>query len=341
MLTDVFVTRYEDTPIWTSFGDRERRFMVQAAKIITEQVFPYYINGDLNHSAKETLQAIHDKIAMEIGIDPLSPLYLGTYRYQIVDVVKNFFTRDFEPGLDVDIFIKRRVSFVELAMREYENQLELAHSEFERRVAASRGDGNLYNLARALHIPEATEEFMRQQYDAQSKTLSQNIAEINERFRQARFPLLYRNGFVQFSEDAVIAGTIEEPFWSLISDPKWKNVEHDLLEAIDRRDNKRKDAALSAAKALESTIKIISDEKGWTTCNEKGAAGYIDNLVSAKNGRFIDVWEATLLKSFFSEVRNKLGHGSGTAPMLELSKQQDSWAIQTCMSWISSLITRL
>lgn len=47
-----------------------------------------------------------------------------------------------------------------------------------------------------------------------------------------------------------------------------------------------------------------------------------------------------MLKTFFSEVRNKLGHGPGAAPMLELSEQQNSWAIQSCMSWIKSLIAR-
>lgn len=39
----------------------------------------------------------------------------------------------------------------------------------------------------------------------------------------------------------------------------------DVTEAIDRRDTGRRDPSFSAAKALESTIKIVSDEKGWTT----------------------------------------------------------------------------
>lgn len=340
MLTDVFVNRYEDTRIWTSFGDREKRFMVQAAKIITEQVFPYYVNGNEDKSAKKTLQSLHDKIAMEIGIDPLSPLYIGTYRYPIVDVVKNFFTEDFEPTLDADVFIKRRVSFVELAFREYEDQKNGENADLARRITAVQGDEQLPQLARTLRLPIFTEDYIRDQNSARNDSFNQNTTELNERFRQARFPLSYRNGFIQFSEDSVISAIIEKPFWSIVSDPKWKNVEHDLLEAIDRRDNKRKDAALSAAKALESAIKIISDEKGWTTKKEKGAASYIDNLVSEKNGRFIDVWESNMLKSFFSEIRNNLGHGPGAAPMLELNEQQNSWAIQTCMSWINSLIAR-
>ena len=48
---------------------------------------------------------------------------------------------------------------------------------------------------------------------------------------------------------------------------------------------------------MESAIKIISDEKGWTTGNEKGAANYIDHLASANHGRFIEAWESDALKA--------------------------------------------
>jgi len=55
------------------------------------------------------------------------------------------------------------------------------------------------------------------------------------------------------------------------------NVETDIKEAIDRRDTNGRDAPFYAMRALESALKIISDEKGWTTGREKGASNYIDN----------------------------------------------------------------
>ncbi len=70
----------------------------------------------------------------------------------------------------------------------------------------------------------------------------------------------------------------EEPFWKLVADPIWKNVDTDMKEAIDRRDGGERDPAWYAARALESTIKIISGEKGWSHGREKGAHNYIDNL---------------------------------------------------------------
>jgi hypothetical protein len=55
-------------------------------------------------------------------------------------------------------------------------------------------------------------------------------------------------------------------------------VDHDIKEAIDLRDTHGRDPAFYAARALESTIKIISDEKGLSTAKERGAHNYIDNL---------------------------------------------------------------
>ena len=107
-----------------------------------------------------------------------------------------------------------------------------------------------------------------------------------------------------------------------------------------RRDSGGRDPAFYAAKALESAIKIISNDRGWTHGGEKGAHNFIDNLASSKNG-FIEPWEGETLKAFFTKVRNPLGHGPGGEPMPALTPQQTDWAIETCMSWVKSLIKRL
>ena len=111
-----------------------------------------------------------------------------------------------------------------------------------------------------------------------------------------------------------------------------------MKEAIDLRDASGRDPARYAAHSLESTIKIISDEKQLTTGNEKGASNYIDNLRGAK---LIEVWEMEALKHFFSKVRNPIGHGPGAAPMPSLTDHQTNWAIENSMIWIKSLIRRM
>lgn len=167
------------------------------------------------------------------------------------------------------------------------------------------------------------------------------VHELNIRFREARLPLQYHNGLFQYSSDNITASKIHEPFWNLLKDTKWMNVDIDIKEAIDRRDNNERDAVLYALKALESTIKIISDEKGWTRGNERGAAHYIDNLVSSANGRFIDPWEAEYLKALFRDLRNPHGHGPGSATQPTLSYHQQNWVIESSMIWIKSLANRI
>jgi hypothetical protein len=178
-------------------------------------------------------------------------------------------------------------------------------------------------------------------HEHRQKLFRAAIHELNLRFRDAGIPLQYHNGLFQYSFDKVIASQIDEPFWTLLKNPKWTNVDIDIKEAIDRRDNNHRDAALSALKALESTIKIISDEKRWTRGNERGAASYIDNLVSSKTGRFIEPWEAEQLKALYRDLRNPHGHGPGSAPQPTLSSHQQNWVIECAMIWIKSLINRM
>jgi hypothetical protein len=158
-------------------------------------------------------------------------------------------------------------------------------------------------------------EMFKSELERATATFRNAAEELYERLRRAGYPLHYHNGFLQFSNDALIQANVEAPFWALIAASKWANVDADMKEALDRRDAGGRDPALYAARALESTIKIISGEKGWTHGKEKGAHNFIDNLRSKGNGRFIEVWEAEALKGFFTSVRNPLGHGPGGEPI--------------------------
>ena len=141
--------------------------------------------------------------------------------------------------------------------------------------------------------------------------------------------------------DEKIEQNIAKPFWDLVADPMWKNVDIDMKEALDRRDSNDKDPAIFAAKALESAIKIVSEKKGWTRGTETGASNYVDNLVSKANGGLLAVWESEMLKDYFRKVRNSLGHGPGSEPMPTLNLPQTDWAIETAMSWVRTLVRRL
>lgn len=353
MLTDIFAERYATVPLWQSFGEGERRLLVQGFRIVGEQLFPYWTHdGKERDGAKAKWQSLHDRLSMELGLQELSPKYFSyqsmfngkphtnTGTYSLDRVSKAFVCADYAPAIPADRFIKERLSFIEIAFRDKEGIVAAMNADLPRRIAEAELASKIVP-ARGFRLPGNAADGVRAFNDTINREFRASVDELNERLRRAGTNLNYHNGFIQVAEDALVEKQIETPFWSLVRDPKWQNVDTDMKEAIDRRDGGDRDPAFYAARALESAIKIISNEKGWTHGGEKGAHSYIDNLASSKNGAFITKWEQEALKDIFTHVRNPLGHGSGGEKMPELSQQQTSWAIETCMAWVKSLVLRM
>jgi hypothetical protein len=355
MLTDIFAYRYQDYRIWNNYSELEARMLNQAFGIVKE-IFPYWDSaGKEDAVAKKKWKRLHDQLAHELGIDELSQRYYSytsKTAYGTEIPVSGWFSFDHVCGSfikaacpsnhpDPDRFIKERLSFIELAFRLRGGEILAANASFPAVVAdASKRDAELARRAGVL-VPGRSVDGVRAFNATLNQTFAGQVAELNERFRRARAPLNYHNGFIQVATDNLIEKNIAKPFWDLVADPLWANVDIDMKEALDRRDSNDKDPALFAAKALESAIKITSDKKGWTHGKEKGAANYIDNLVSKANGGFISVWEGEMLQDYFRKVRNTLGHGPGSAPMPVLTAEQTDWAIETAMSWVRTLIRRI
>ncbi len=341
MLTDIFADRYENTPINYASLQRVKRFMMQASLMITNQLLPLSGDDERNCENSVIISKVHSDLCMELGFHQLTAQTLLTKRLSIREQTANFLGAISDADEDLDSRIKVRLSFIELAFREYESHIKKDNEDLESRRIKILENEKLASLGKKYNIPAFREDVIASNLCINSENSHNNIHELRERFKKAGLPLTYSSGYIQFSDDGLVEDSIKQPFWRAIDDPKWASVEHDMHVAIDLRDTGRTGAAASAAKALESTIKIISKEKGWNRGSEKGATHYIDNLVSEKNGRFIEVWEASVLTGFFRDVRNKLQHGAGAEPITILSKQQDDWAIETCMSWIKSLVNRM
>lgn len=349
MLTDIFADRYANRPLWQHYTQAEAKLLTQCFRNVAEQVLPYWLNGKENETNKAKWKALHDKLSMELGVSELAPTYYS-YRaeymgkphtnsgFYTMDVVcKAFVTASF-PGGSADRFIKERLSFIEIAFRMREQDIAAADLDTPEKLAAARLMQSF--AGSGLRIPGDRVEAQKYLQNVVKTQFAGYVDELNTRFKQAGAPLNYHNGFIQIAGDVLVEATVERPFWQVVADARWKNVDIDMKEAIDRRDSGDRDPALYAAKALESTIKIISGLQGWTHGGEKGAHAFIDNLGAAKNGQFIERWEANALKAFFTSVRNPLGHGPGGEPMPELSPAQTSWAIESCMSWIKALVFR-
>ena len=316
MIHDLFFRRY---PQMIYGADRPtpamHQLFVQAAHIVFV---------DLHEKLKldaAFFQKVHDALARELGLGLLS-------NAQSYDAMcGEFLVERYDLWNDghgsADTFLKRRLSIVELLFRTAEERV----ATFQ--PTASSGPSFFRRTSDTSFV------------EAAASAMADAVRELNNRFRQAGVPLHFHNGLIQFAQDDLTEDRNTGPCWTLLRDAKWSNADRELKEAFDRSDNGRADAAFYSAKALESVIKIISDERGWTTGSERGAANYIDNLVSQRNGRFILPWEAELLKAFFAHVRNPHGHGAGSQPPPDLADYQMKWAIETAMSWIKSLIRRL
>lgn len=344
MLTDIFAFRYASKPIWHSFTTRESRLLLQSFRIVQEQICPFYTKeGKVSDWGKTFWTDIHNRLSTELGVKSLSPLAYGYYQkwngndvwqsgtYTMMNVCETWMISEPKSPSDCDGFMKERLSLIEVAFRKQEELVFTPSPAFVNDFLGHRG----------LRVPGNPEEGRRSYDQMRQEAFGLARDELNTRFRQAGSPLQYHNGFIQISEDNLVAESIETPFWQLISGVEWVNVDTDMKEALDLRDSGGRDPAFYAARALESAIKIISDKRGVTTGGEKSAYNFIENLSSKRGGNFISEWESQFLKEFFDKIRNPFGHGPGNAQMPSLSVEQTNWAIETCMVWAKSLIKRL
>lgn len=320
MLTDIFHKRYPRRFLFgDGFPNELRKLLNQAGQIIAQDLFTTV-------SVKDKIyKDSHDRLAREYGIGILGEG--KTYEEICLRLLFEYYDLWNNRHGDQDYFLKMRLGLIELLFRGAEEYLRKEHKSNDLGMIASILSKQTFPKSKST-IEIALLKFIT------------SVDELNARFREANCPFTYHNGYIQLVEDELTDKEIEEPFWRLVSDEKWKNVDYEMKEAIDRRDAGKEDAVTYALQALESTIKIISDEKGWTTGREKGALNYIDNLVSSSNGRYIDVWEVDAMKHLFSTLRNPRSHGAGSGQRPESHEQQRIWAIESCMSWIKSLINR-
>lgn len=343
--------------MFNNVGQKESALFVQTYRIVNEQIWKYHgHDGKIDSTVKAIWTNIHDRLSMEFGVKELSPRYYSYQTtwmgnphtssgwYEMNFVVEQWMNAKFSADLDPDAFVKRRLSFIELALRMREEQVTQANAKLAGELSqAELRDKAAHRavIAPGIRIPGSWANNLQALNDTMNRVFAENVHEVNERLKQADMPLHYHNGYLQITQDELLEKHVEQPFWTLVQSAEWKNVSIDMAEAIDRRDTGGRDPSFYAAKALESTIKIICDIKGWTTGKEKGVSDFLSHLESKANGAFIAGWERQSIQRFYSDVRNDLGHGPGSQDMPSFTLQQTDHAIEFCMSWVKSLIRRL
>ena len=352
-LTDIFARRYQDTLLWRRFGGNEQRLLVQASRIVSEQLFLESENHVWEH--------LDRTLSMELGVTNLSALsatgparvslqqQIHAATFPAASACQHFMYAPYDDSVSPDRFVKERLSFVEIAFRKKEGQITGENANLDQRlqeellkasrIAPGPREFQVRRLEAKRRLHEKEKE-MRAANERLNRRFESACRELNARFRQAEANLHYHNGFIQLASDCTTEAQIEQPFWSLLRSSEWQSVDREMKEAIDLRDTGGPNPGFHAAKALESAIKIVSDLRNWTSGKERGAISYLDNLRARKNGEFIAQWEYVILHKFFSAVRNPSAHGAGSEQPLSLSEAQTDWAIGFCMIWIRSLIRR-
>lgn len=314
MITDIFQKRYA-RPFLHGAGEPHQvaRFFGQASCIVREDLCTLVEDG------AALLDIVARKIGREMGVAASPP------RQSVGGGVLRLLGEEYDLWNDAhgtcDQFFKVRMSLLELLFRETEKQIE---REAERRRVSIPSEYRYRGPASdepALPIQRFQEA----------------VDELNQRLRSTGLPFAYHNGLLQLVDDPITTELIEKPFWDLVAEQRWTNVDTEMKEALDRRDAGKGDAGFYAGKALESVIKILSKQHGWTTGTERGAANFIDNL---QRDRFVEAWEADEMKHLFLKIRNPQGHGAGDEEPLVLKDYQATWAIETTMAWIKSLARR-
>lgn len=303
MITDVFHKRY---PAYWWFGDyhsdgpyRAQKFFVQACHILDDMA------KQMNPKfTDEIYTRAHNKLVRELGWGMLNN-ESSTVERCFVFIATPYDLWNNKHG-DFNEYNARRLSLVELLFREHEDE-----------IIKMSGKENRKDTYRLL--------------------IQGGISELNGRMREAKLGLHYHSGVLQIADDVITTGTIREPFWEITKGDKWSNVDREMKEAVDHKDRGEADAHFHAMKSLESTLKVVSDERGLTTGNERGAVNYIDNLLRAG---IIKSWEGDILKIFFKEIRNPAGHGSGSKNLTLIPPYEVDLIIESAMSLIKSLIRR-
>ena len=224
MLTDIFAARYAAVPLVQTFTGRRtadcwcRRFAILfrgcSVTISDGKEIPY---------AKAFWTDIHAKLTREVGLTELSALnYYSVAKtyvpWPMVKVCQDWMLDAYNGSVSPDLFVKERLSLIELGFRKREDEIAAANAHFLKQLAEAQAAKtvklpNFFGHARTVNAA------LNQKFDAP-------VAELNERFRQAGYNLHYHNGFIQRTTDDFTSQHIETPFWALVADPKWENVEH-------------------------------------------------------------------------------------------------------------------
>jgi len=248
MLIDIFARRYEGAILRSEFDERDARVLVQAFRILSEDMYPYFINGKTSEYAVTFWTNLHKRLSRELGLTELSPQWFHyttkwngqetaqTHKKPLVTVCEEWMLKPVS-GLP-DQHLKDRLSLIELGFRERENEIATMLAQPETNALQALA------ATSTLRVPGSPKSAALSYREGKVAAFRTCVDELNARFRHAALPLNYHNGFIQIATDDLVQREVETPFWTVVSGPEWANVDLDMKQALDLRDSDGRDPAL-------------------------------------------------------------------------------------------------
>lgn len=304
-ITDIFAKRHGDAGEFlqnTNWWHCDRFFGQFHYMAVDEMQnsFPFFDTKFWN-------QEVYKKLVHEFGRD----LYVDRNCYQDHSIIQclMWLERDFGND-DWKLHASERLSLVELVFQGIRSYIERYAKEFGRLAE----DGEPFNTYK--------------------KNFEHFIDALNIRLSESNIPLRYYNGRLEPSDDSFVAEYVEKPFWELVSGSRWKKASDNMKSALDQREKSASGAVLSAGKALESTLREISENSKWMMRK------CIDNI---EERGIISSYESKQIKIFVDNVRNENSHEEESSSKEELktwTAEDVSYIIDYSMITIKNLIHR-
>jgi AbiJ-like protein len=207
MLTDIFAYRYLEQPIWSAYTEIEQRLLNQAFGIVKDAL-PYWSDSKEDEKQKAKWKQLHDQLARELGVEELSQRYYSYTQKNALGhefpmsgwfswdhVCGQFVNAKYAAHIEADRFIKERISFIELALRLRGEEIATVNANL--RAAIQQAAFRDATTRSSSRVPGSAVDGVKAWNATLNSVFHNQVSELNERFRRARAPLTYHNGFIQ------------------------------------------------------------------------------------------------------------------------------------------------
>lgn len=314
-LSDIFFDRYRNIALlddksgvdWTHKLDEYYKFFNSFCFLVGEEFcnrFRDHSIGGMSFSdliIRKTLTTVSREIGKGLLFQPEEEFYEENYT---IGLISWMCPQDRVSKDEAEIFLKERMSFVEVFFQVIEDHVRKDLSEF----------------------PDSD---IRQD---NVKALESWVSEINGRLRKGSIPFHYQSGFLLPSSDKLISEKVEEPFWDIIADPKWNQTLQHMMESVDQQLSNPSTAANEAQLALESVLNEFFGKDGGNI------PAKTSNLLRKK---IISPHEKSMIDEFFSRVRNQASHAKNASEPgspVKRNYEEAEWITGFCMYTIRRII---